>query len=49
LKGYDSPVILKTAGGELKVSFKAHHQGFSDIYLIGPARSVFQGVFNNES
>ncbi len=47
LKGFDSPVILKTAGGELKVSFKAHSQGFSDIYLIGPAQSVFAGIYNH--
>jgi diaminopimelate epimerase len=40
-----SPVTVKTLGGELSVEFKVSHDGsFTDIYLIGPAKMVFQGV-----
>lgn len=43
-KGYTSPVTVNTKGGTLQVSFAhkyRHH--FQDIYLIGPAKMVFQG------
>jgi diaminopimelate epimerase len=40
-----SPVTVKTLGGELSVEFKASHDGsFTDIFLIGPAKKVFEGV-----
>jgi diaminopimelate epimerase len=40
-----SPVSVKTLGGELSVEFKVSHDGsFTDIFLIGPAKMVFQGV-----
>ena len=42
-KGYTSPIQVSTQGGSLQVSFKAAPQGFTDIYLIGPATMVFQG------
>ncbi|MCK6618050.1 MAG: diaminopimelate epimerase [Cyclobacteriaceae bacterium] len=46
LKGYQSPVMIKTLGGNLRVEFR--HQTtkpyFTDIYLIGPAKKVFTGV-----
>ncbi|MBX2960993.1 MAG: diaminopimelate epimerase [Cyclobacteriaceae bacterium] len=42
--GYTSPVKVKTLGGELSVEFKSGQAGaFTDIYLIGPAKMVFQG------
>jgi diaminopimelate epimerase len=46
--GYKSPVRIKTLGGELAVEFKArqsgsHEAAFHDIFLIGPAKMVFQG------
>jgi diaminopimelate epimerase len=46
--GYKSPVRIKTLGGELSVEFKASQSDrngvrFTDIYLIGPAKMVFQG------
>ena len=49
--GYRSPVSVKTNGGELSVEFKSGHTGlpagqadaFTDIYLIGPAKMVFEG------
>ncbi len=50
-KGYKSPVAIKTTGGELSVEFKSGQAGlpigqagaFTDIYLIGPAKMVFEG------
>jgi diaminopimelate epimerase len=50
-KGYSSPVKVKALGGELSVEFKssqssteARQEGtFQDIYLIGPAKLVFEG------
>jgi diaminopimelate epimerase len=46
-KGYASPVTVKTLGGELSVEFERHTGTpiFSHIYLIGPAKKVFEGVF----
>ena len=50
-RGLTSPVTVKTLGGELRVEFKTRHSGlpvgqagiFEDIYLIGPAKLVFEG------
>jgi diaminopimelate epimerase len=45
VQGYSSPIKIMTLGGELSVEFKAGQDGsFSDIYLIGPAKKVFEGV-----
>ncbi|HET9488056.1 MAG TPA: diaminopimelate epimerase [Chryseosolibacter sp.] len=46
-----SPVSVKTLGGDLKVEFKARHSDlssgqsgtFEEIFLIGPAKLVFEG------
>ena len=46
-----SPVSVRTRGGNLKVEFKTRQQGlpsgqggmFHEIYLIGPAKLVFEG------
>ena len=48
LKGYKSPVSVKVLGGELTVEFKSgqavsHVRAFHDIFLIGPAKMVFEG------
>lgn len=44
-QGYTSPVHVKVKGGELKVEFKSGQGGaFTDIYLIGPAKMVFEGT-----
>lgn len=51
LKGYSSPVKVKTLGGDLSVEFKTsessgqngHSGTFTDIFLIGPAKLVFEG------
>ncbi|SKC73330.1 diaminopimelate epimerase [Ohtaekwangia koreensis] len=44
LKGYSSPVDIKVIGGDLSVEFKSSHSGtFSEIFLVGPAKMVFEG------
>jgi diaminopimelate epimerase len=40
-----SPVTIKTLGGNLQVAFQARSaEEFTDIYLIGPAQKVFEGA-----
>lgn len=46
-----SPVNIKTPGGDLTVEFKVNEASgqsvtFSDIFLIGPAKMVFEGVLD---
>jgi len=42
---FKSPINILTKGGELNVSFEQTKQGsFTDIYLEGPAKRVFEGV-----
>ncbi|HTF21106.1 MAG TPA: diaminopimelate epimerase [Chryseolinea sp.] len=51
LRGYRSPVRIKTLGGELSVDFEksqtghpdAQSAGFQEIFLSGPAKMVFEG------
>ncbi|MGK0489331.1 MAG: diaminopimelate epimerase [Candidatus Endobugula sp.] len=43
LKGGKSPVTLNTQGGALSVAFKKDGNTFTDVYLAGPARKVFEG------
>jgi diaminopimelate epimerase len=51
LRGYKSPVKVKTLGGELSVEFRTpdstsengHSDKFTDIFLAGPAKLVFEG------
>ena len=43
-KGYKSPLTIYTRGGTLTVEFNASPSGaFSNIYLTGPAKMVFEG------
>lgn len=42
-KGYISPVKIKALGGDLSIEFKASEGQFSNVFLIGPARKVFEG------
>ena len=43
--GYPSPVKIHTPGGELSVEFKVGQQvAFHDIFLVGPAKKVFEGM-----
>jgi len=47
LRGINSPVKIVTLGGDLQVEFKRREVdgtiSFHDIYLIGPAKMVFEG------
>ena len=38
------PVKVRTKGGNLSVTFRSEGQGFSDIWLSGPATFVFEGM-----
>ena len=40
-----SPVVVDVKGGELSVCFEAIGEKFQNIYLIGPAKRVFKGVY----
>jgi diaminopimelate epimerase len=47
-KGYTSPIKIKTLGGELSVEFKISQSAvspgaFQEIFLVGPAKMVFEG------
>jgi diaminopimelate epimerase len=42
-KTTSNSVILKTPGGDLKVTFEVSGSGYKNIYLIGPAVMVFKG------
>lgn len=43
-QGIQSPVQIKTLGGELSVSFQGNlPNGFTEIFLTGPAIQVFKG------
>lgn len=46
--GYSSPVKIRVLGGELAVEFKTTDRGdlFHNIFLIGPARKVFEGDYD---
>ncbi|MDL5046738.1 diaminopimelate epimerase [Oscillatoria amoena NRMC-F 0135] len=45
-KGYQSPVKIKTRGGNLMVEFtlQSREPHFTDIYLSGPAKKVYEGM-----
>lgn len=46
-RGLGSPVVIRTLGGRLRVSFRALPDGsFADVHLTGPAERVFAGVWN---
>jgi len=38
-----SQVLLETEGGTLRVRFTKTESGYTDIYLIGPAKQVYRG------
>lgn len=43
-KDVSSPVNIRTRGGDLQVSYTKNEDGsYTDIYLIGPAKKVFEG------
>jgi diaminopimelate epimerase len=43
-KGYNSPVNIKTRGGDLSVEYQKNGENsFHGIHLVGPAQRVFEG------
>ena len=44
-KGMESPVAIKTLGGNLMIEFKKNASKFTDIFLVGPAVRVFEGQY----
>ncbi|MBT8257933.1 MAG: diaminopimelate epimerase [Bacteroidia bacterium] len=40
----DNSVILNTEGGKLRVEFEPENDHFKNVYLIGPAEAVFDGL-----
>lgn len=42
-KTQESSVAIVTPGGELKVDFRHTENGYTDVWLTGPAQSVFKG------
>lgn len=40
-------VLVDVKGGQLKIEFKKNNEGFSDIWLEGPAQQVFNGTIND--
>jgi diaminopimelate epimerase len=42
-KGLSSPVTIDTKGGQLQVSFEKNENGYSNVWLEGPAEHVFSG------
>ncbi len=50
IEGGQSPVKVKTLGGELQISFeKGDNHSFTNIYLIGPALEVFKGSYQQDN
>ena len=46
-RGMSSPIQVKVEGGQLSISFDTIATKYTNIYLIGPATSVFKGEINN--
>lgn len=42
-KTQSNEVHLKTSGGDLKVTFEKENNGYTNVWLIGPAVQVFKG------
>lgn len=42
-RGMSSPIQVAVEGGQLAISFDSNENHYTNIYLIGPATSVFEG------
>ena len=49
IQGAHAPVTIQTKGGVLSVGFKKTENGFSDVWLSGPAQMVFTGSIKIDS
>lgn len=45
-KAASETIGLKTPGGHLKVSFTQEHSTYMNVYLMGPVKQVFKGVWS---
>ena len=45
-KNWPSPVNISTLGGKLSVSFEKTENGYTDVWLIGPAERSFVGTID---
>jgi diaminopimelate epimerase len=43
-RGYESPVLVESKGGQLRVEFSRSENGFTGVFLTGPVRQVFSGT-----
>ncbi len=43
LDGMKAPITVDVLGGRLAIDFTKNGKGYEDVYLIGPAKRVFQG------
>ncbi len=46
LEGMQSPIKVKTLGGNLEVAFEQQGDSFKYIYLVGPTKQVFTGTIS---
>jgi diaminopimelate epimerase len=44
--GFKSPIRIETKGGSLFVSFERNGDNFTNIWLAGPAKKVFEGTIS---
>ena len=44
-KTFSNNLIIKTRGGNLKVNFSENSSNYSDIWLSGPSKFIFQGIY----
>jgi diaminopimelate epimerase len=48
VQSFTEEIIVHTQGGDLAVSFESAGDGFTNIWLKGPASFVFKGEWNEK-